>query len=257
MKELTTELVEQIKVNPEKHNWYELCSQYNLSEEFIREHKNLVYWGCISEYQKLSEEFIREHKELVNWWNISACQKLSESFIREHKELVDWEYISKYQKLSEEFIREHKDLVDWIYISAYQKLSESFIREFNLTIPENSWLYKSDQEKEEYIRSNTGYEIRDGKVVAYKTCRSDGYSIFNFQYLYKVGNEYESHADYNPNNENSFGLSAWTKEGAIKYCSDGRLFEVEIPLEDLACVVHDGKKIRASKMRIVKELEID
>src|SRR5690606_9462133 len=182
---------------------------------------------------------------------------LSEEFIREHKELVDWWSISRYQKLNEEFIREHKELVNWEWISACQKLSESFIREFNLTIPENSWLYKSDQEKENYIRSNTDYEIRDGNVIAYKTCRSDGYSKFNFQYLYEVGNEYESHADYNSDNENSFGLSAWTKEGALEYCSDGRLFEVEIPLEDLACVVHDGKKIRASKMRIVRELEVD
>ena len=148
-------------------------------------------------------------------------------------------------------------MVDWLNISQYQRLSEEFIREFKLTIPENSWLYKSDQEKEKYIRSNTDYEIRDGKVIAYKTCRSDGYSKYNFQYLYEVGNEYESHADYNSNNKNSFGLSAWTKEGAIEYCSDGKLFEVEIPLEDLACVVHDGKKIRASKMRIVRELEID
>src|SRR5690606_14512094 len=108
-------------------------------------------------------------------------QKLSEEFIREHKELVNWWDISNYQKLSESFIREHKDLVNWECISYSQKLSESFIREFNLTIPENSWLYKSDQEKEEYIRSNTDYEIRDGKVVAYKTCRSDGYSKYNFQ----------------------------------------------------------------------------
>jgi hypothetical protein len=194
---------------------------------------------------------------LVDWECISINQKLSESFIREHKYLVVWYYISKYQKLSESFIREHKLLVNWVCISKYQKLSEEFIREFKLKIPESSWLYKSDQEKEDYIRSNTDYEIRDGKVIAYKTCRSGGYSVFNFQYLYEVGNEYESHADYNSNNKNSFGLSAWTKEGALEYCSGGKLFEVEISLEDLACIVHNGKKIRASKMRIVKELEID
>src|SRR5690606_19908173 len=110
-----------------------------------------------------------------SWWRISIYQKLSEEFIREHKGLVKWDYVSEYQKLSEEFIREHKELVNWVCISANQKLSESFIREFNLTIPENSWLYKSDQEKEEYIRNNTDYEIRDGNVIAYKTCRSDGY----------------------------------------------------------------------------------
>ena len=40
MKELTNELIEQIKANPEKQDWYELCSEYNLSEEFIREHNS-------------------------------------------------------------------------------------------------------------------------------------------------------------------------------------------------------------------------
>jgi hypothetical protein len=64
MKELTNELIEQIKANPEKQDWGKLCSQYKLSEEFIREHKNLVWWEYISQYQKLSEEFIHEHK---NW----------------------------------------------------------------------------------------------------------------------------------------------------------------------------------------------
>src|SRR5690606_36652094 len=103
------------------------------------------------------------------------------------KDLVFWNNISEYQKLTPEFITNHKDLVKWYNISKYQKLTPEFIKEYNLTIPEYSWMYKSPKEKKDYIRNNTNYEIRNDKVVAYKTTRSDGYSTFNFQYLYEEG----------------------------------------------------------------------
>ena len=114
-------------------------------------------------------------------------------------------------------------------------------------------MYKDIEWKRKYIQDNTEYEIIGNKVIAYKSCRSSGYSTFNFQYYYEVGNEYESHADYNSNKENSFGLSAWTKEKAIEY-HKGKLFKVEIELEDIACIVHGGSKIRASKLRIIEEI---
>ena len=76
---------------------------------------------------------------------------------------------------------------------------------------------------------------------------------FNFQYFYEVGKVYESHADCNADNDNSFGLSAWTKEEAIDYC-DKKLFKVAIKVEDIACIVHEGNKIRARKIRIVEEV---
>ena len=69
----------------------------------------------------------------------------------------------------------------------------------------------------------------------------------------KLEEIYESHADCNADNENSFGLSAWTKEKAIEYCNE-KLFKVAIKVEDIACIVHDGNKIRARKIRIVEEM---
>jgi len=88
-------------------------------------------------------------------------------------------------------------------------------------------------------------------VKSLVTARS---SVYNWQYHYEVGNEYESTADVNEDDNNSFGLSAWTKDGALKYYSAGKLFKVGIKLEDLACIVHDGNKIRARKIRILEEL---
>jgi hypothetical protein len=217
-----------------------------------------VNWNRISEYQKLSEGFITEHADQVNWSFISENQKLSEGFIREHSDKVDWGCISKYQKLSEGFISEHADKVDWDYISENQKLSEGFIREHDdkFSIPSDSWLYKDIEFKRNYILTNTDYEIDGDYLYAYKSCRSDGYSTYNFQYHYEVGGEYESHADYNPSNENSFGLSAWHEKGARNYCNE-KLFKVKIHLDDIACLVHDNQKIRCSKLTIIEEVKYD
>jgi hypothetical protein len=265
-----------IEKHSDKVNWYNVSRCQKLSEEFIEKHLDNLDWEWVSIYQKLSEEFIEKHSDKLNWEYISRCQKLSEEFIEKHSDKLYWSDISGYQKLSEEFIEnhsdkvkwnlmscsqklseefieKHSDKVNWNMISQYQKLSESFIRKHNLSIPESSWLYKSDQEKENYIRNNTDYEIIDTNVIAYKSCRSDGHSRYNLQYFYEVGKEYECHADYNPNNENSFGLSAWTKEGAIEYCNE-KLFKVQISIADVACILHNGKQIRACKMKILEEI---
>ena len=273
---MTSEEIENIRKNPQSVDWYYISQYQKLSEDFIREFKDSVDWDRISKYQKLSEDFIREFKDSVYWDNISKYQKLSEDFIREFKDSVDWHYISIYQKLSEDFIREFKDSVHWGFISKYQKLSEDFIREFKdsvhwgyisysqklsedfilefkLTISENNWQYKSKEFVFDFIKNKTSYEVVDDEVIAYKSCRSDGYSNYNFQYQYEVGKVYESHADSNVDNDNSFGLSAWTKEKAIDYC-DEKLFKVAIKVEDIACIVHNGNKIRARKIRIVEEI---
>ena len=237
-----------------KVDWEQISKYQKLSETFIREFSNEVNWYNISKYQILSEEFIREFSDKVCWVYISWFQKLSEEFIVEHSDKLYWEFISIYQKLSEKFIRENSNKVNWKHVSKHQKLNEEFIREYNLTIPNYCWLYKDKEFKREYIKNNTSYEIVGDKVIAYKTCRSDGYSVFNFQYHYETGKEYEAHADYNTDEPSSFGLSAWTKEKALEYYSKGKLFKVEIDLEDIAAIVHEGKKIRASKIKILEEI---
>jgi hypothetical protein len=234
-------------------NWNCISANQNLSEKFIRDFQDKVNWYNVSIYQKLSEEFIKEFQDNVNWKYISKYQKLSEDFIKEFQDNINWDYISEFQKLSEKFIRNFKNNVNWNCVLIYQKLSEEFRKEFNLKIPKTCWLYKSPEDIEEYIKEYTNYEIINREVIAYKSCRSDGYSTFNFQYLYEVGKEYESHADYNIDNDASFGLSAWTKERAMQHCKE-KLFKVAIKLEDIAAIVQDNNKIRARKIRIIKEI---
>ena len=245
-----------IRENSDKVNWEFISYNQKLSEEFIIEFADKVYWNWISGFQKLSEEFITEHHDKVSWLHISGFQKLSEGFISYFSNKVNWSMILVNQKLSEDFIRKNYHNVDLYYVSRFQKVSPEFIKEYNLTIPKNCWLYKDKEFKRNYIKENTEYEIIGDKVIAYKTCLPDGYSRFNFQYLYEVGKEYEAHADYNIDNQDSFGLSAWTKEGALDYYPDGKLFKVEIDLEDIAAIVHDGNKIRASKIKILEEISI-
>jgi len=236
--------------------WCYISRYQKLSEEFIREFFNKVCWCCISTYQKLSEGLIREFANKVDWNCISIYQKLSEGFIREFSDKVKWIYISIYQKLSEGFIREFSDKVDWIYILQCQKLSKDFIKEYKLTISKYNWLYKTKEEKLSYLKENCNgiYEIVDDDyIVAYKSTRANGYSTYNFQYQYKENKTYESHCDCNINNENSFGLSAWTKEKALEHYNEGKLFKVHINIEDIGAIIHNNKKIRCSKLTIISE----
>lgn len=69
-------------------NWYCISKVKNLSENFIREFQNNVYWGRISHYQKLSENFIREFQDKVHWGCISKFQELSEDFKKEFQHKI-------------------------------------------------------------------------------------------------------------------------------------------------------------------------
>jgi len=241
-----------------KVNWNYISSNQKLSENFIREFQNRVNWEYISIYQKLSEDFIREFKNQINWSYISKYQNLPEDFIREFENRVNWEYISKYQKLSEDFIYEFQDKINWYYIINYQKLSPEFCKEFNLKISKYNWLYKTKEWKLDWIKNNTNYEVVDDQyIIAYKSVKLNGGSIFNRQFKYEIGNIYEdSHCDCNIDESNSFGLSAWDKKGALEYYNKGKLLKVKINIEDIGCIVpNHNNKIRCWKLTILEEVE--
>ena len=255
-------------------NWYRISSYQKLSENFIDKHANDVKWDWISEYQRLSESFIEKYVDKVNWIDISYCQKLSESFIEKYADKVDWIGICKYQKLSEGFIEKYAGEVDWHYVSIYQKLSENFIRKYknklNLRVIARHQVISKELAKElgvtsvflrhnnclkpmshwkEAVKATSLYESHKDYFYAYKGIRSDRYSCKNFQYRYLPGETYECFSDYS-DDENSFGLSAWTKEKATNYC-DELVIKVKIYYEDITAVVHDGGKIRCKKMTVL------
>ncbi len=242
------------------YGWENISKFQILSEDFIRDFKNNVSWSHICKYQKLSETFIREFKDYVNWNNISAYQLLSESFIREFKNDVDWRYICVNQTLSEEFIIEFQDYVYYTGIVDYQKVSEEFRNQFlrinhGLYLNDSHWLYKSKKDKLKYIKENTNYEIVDDEyIIAYKSVRQNRYSCYNFQYQYLDGETYSSHCDCNIENKNSFGLSAWTYDGAKDYYKEGKILKVQIAIDKIGVIVHNNEKIRCFEFLVLKEV---
>ena len=166
---------------------------------------------------------------------------------------MSWGYISGFQKLSESFIREFQDEVGWYWISKCQKLSNEFIEEFkdrlDLNSINDSWHYKTTEEKKQAVIDTGLYECHDTYFLAYKGIRSDRYSSFNFQYKYEKGGVYESWCDCS-SSESSFGLSVWNEPNAQLYCGE-LVVRVKVNYEDVGRVVHDGGKIRCFKIEIL------
>ena len=232
----------------DKVNWGYISKCQKLSENFIREFQYKVNWSYISRYQKLSENFIGKFQTNVNWDYISEHQKLSENFIREFQNKIEWFYISKCQKLSEDFTREFQDKVYWSNILLFQNLSEDFIYEFKDKI---TWFYKSTDFKKQQIIDCGLYECYEDYFIAYKAIRDDRYSHFNFQYQYLPNQIYEAHCDCT-DNEDSFGLSVWTNEGAKNYNNSGLIVKVKVKYEDVGRLVHDSNKIRCFKIEVLE-----
>ena len=201
----------------------------------------------------MTEQEMRQTPDRVNWDYISYSQTLSEDFIREFSDRVSWVYISYRQTLSEDFIREFSDRVYWYSISCYQTLTEDFRKEFNVTIPNNNWLYTSIEEKREIILKCGLYQIEEDCVIAYKGIKKNWESQYKRGFFYELGGTYHSNADHNLNEENSFGLSAWTLEEAKKYCSE-RIVKVKIPIAAIAAMVHNNGKIRATSLTVIEEV---
>lgn len=203
--------------------------------------------------KKLSESFIEEFKDKVNWNYIGFYQKLSEEFIKRNIDKLDLCVISAYQKLSEPFIKEFADKVSWKNISYCQKLSKDFIREFSdkldLNLINDNWIY-CDVEFLKQKVINTGlYECYNDYFIAYKGIRKDRYSNYNFQYQYLPGETYESWCDCS-SDENSFGLSVWTKKDAQNYCNK-LIVKVKVNYEDVGRIIHNDGKIRCRKITIL------
>ena len=171
-------------------------------------------------------------------------------FIQIHTN-VNWIDISYQYILSENFIQEFKNKVDWGRISECQKLSDDFIKEFDLNIDKDNWLYKSIDFKKQQIIDCGLYECHEDYFIAYKAIRNDRYSHYNFQYQYLPNQTYECHCDCT-SNENSFGLSVWTYEGARNYNNRDLIVKVKMKYEDVGRLVHNSNKIRCFKIEVIE-----
>ena len=227
---------------------YDITLEYSNDEDFIREFKDSMNWGYISQIQKLSEDFIREFKDSVNWYWISSFQKLSEDFIREFKDSVNWEWISYSQNLSESFIREFKDSVYWYFISKFQKLSIKFMDEFPQINKEIQLKCNHDtRTKDQKLKIMKDYAIQHNLKFENETLycfrehrRNRG--AWNSTIHYDSKGYYSDwHCDLDVDNGASFGLGAWPKGNT----------PISIHVDDFGCIVKNSSKIRCFGFTII------
>lgn len=76
---------------------------------------------------KFSDEFIRNHVDVLDWFFVSKCQDLSESLLREFRHKIDWKAIDNTHSFSLEFIREFKKELDL----KHRRLRKAIKNEFN------------------------------------------------------------------------------------------------------------------------------
>ena len=205
-------------------------------------------WKEISKYKGLSETFIKKYIDKVDWYFISMYQKLSEDFIDKHTNKVNWYLISKYQKLSEDFIDKHTNKVNWNNISKHQVITSKFADKHNIKINNNS--QRTADEWKKMIEKTDLYECHEDYFYAYKNIRNDRYSHFNFLYQYLPGETYDCFSDYS-NDENSFGLSAWTETKAHNYNNNGIVVKLKVKYADITAIVHGSNKIRCKKITVL------
>ena len=248
----------------ERLDWWWISAHQKLSEPFMERHAERLDWWWISAHQKLSEPFMERHAERLNWGWISARQVLSEPFMDRHAERLDWWSISHYQVLSEPFMDRHAERLDWFYISRHHRLSEPFIEKHVERLPENlrenNWLYADREAKIRHIREKAPeFSIQEDElgpfILAWKATRSGGRSDFDPSIVYAMGETREARCDCRMDENNSFGLSAWTEEGAKSFIPGGELYRVKIYIDDIGAMVHDGKKIRCRRQTFVERVK--
>lgn len=110
-------------------DWSLLCTEQSLSEDFMEEMQAYIHWYVVSYFQTLSEDFMITHMEHLHKSAISECQTLSEAFIETYQDQLNWKKLSLHQTLSEDFIKRFSDKVHWESISTNQSLSYEFMKE--------------------------------------------------------------------------------------------------------------------------------
>lgn len=124
---------------------YSILHKFKVSQKFIEyfiEHDEYIggpEWNAISCRQDVSESFIRKHRERMDWMYICIHQKLSESFMREMKDYVLWNYAAENQKMSSDFILEFSDCINYYCLTKnrhkdMQVLPDTLIYELSVRI---------------------------------------------------------------------------------------------------------------------------
>ena len=75
---LSEDPLDTIRKNPKVQDWESITYSLALSEDFIREFKDYVYWGWISERQKMSKKFIAEFIDKIDFRRVLQNNLISQ-----------------------------------------------------------------------------------------------------------------------------------------------------------------------------------
>lgn len=141
-KKMDKKALSQFKKDPENFEYYE----YILSEDFVREYRDVVDWySVVGAMNELSEDFVIEMKKYIKKDVMYVLHNyfydFSERFVETFKNKIFWDRIN-YDNLSEKFIEKNLNKVDWDALS-YCKIAQRFVK-----------LYPKKINYEQYIRGN-------------------------------------------------------------------------------------------------------
>lgn len=94
----------------DNQDWYEICTNYNLSSKFIRKYAYAIKWDVINDAIDLSVDILEDYFYDVVWFRTFILQDVPEEFILKHIDdwdEEDWNYIFTSQKLSIDTIKEN------------------------------------------------------------------------------------------------------------------------------------------------------
>lgn len=132
-------------------NWFfsDIYSDTDIvTDEFIEEFKDKIYWGLLLEARVFPETFLVKYQDHLDWDSVSKYQVLTEDFIHLWRNKLNWDFICAYQQMSETFLLEHSEYIEWEIARKHQcSLSKEFIVEYDNAMREAfSWLYEDDEE---------------------------------------------------------------------------------------------------------------
>lgn len=95
-------------------NWEEISSEPELTEDFIRDHKEKVNWEHISKYQRLSNAFILEMEEHIHFDDLSYNENLTEENIQEFSSKLYCDYIIvRHFPVSDQTLQDMFPYINW------------------------------------------------------------------------------------------------------------------------------------------------
>ena len=123
-------LLEFLKENPEKIDWYSLSSNPN-AIELLKENKELIDWDQLSQNPN-AIELLKANPENINW-NLLSLNYNAIELLKENPEKINWNCLSK-NRNAIEILEKNQDKINWVLLSSnpsiftydYQKIKKNF-----------------------------------------------------------------------------------------------------------------------------------